>query len=1153
MATDAARALKEAEQLLARGDARGAEARLAPFAEDAEAVNMRGNALATLGRLEEAEACYRRAMALAPRSHKPIGNLGNLLAQRGLKDAAIALYYEALAIEPAAFRTRTNLGHEMLDLGRVEEAMAAYAGALAQKGDHVPARLGLARALLARGEAAEALSEVDAAAAIAPGRGDVHHARGLCLERLGALEDAAAAHRRAVAAEPGRALYHKNLAIALSALGSLDEAASAASRAADLDPALAAAHLALGTIRVRQARFDEGIAAYRRALDRDPTLAEALSNIGAALQQQGRIPEAVAHLRRALEIAPWQAALFSNLLMAQHYDLAAGPRALAEEHRAFGRRHGGVVGMAKAPRPKKKLRLGFVSADLRDHSVARFVEPIFASFDRKAFEVFAYADVARPDRVSDRLRALVTTWHHVRGLSDDALAALIARDGIDILIDLGGHSGDNRLPVFARQPAPVQVTYLGYPNTTGLPAVGFRLTDAIADPPGTTEDLHVERLVRLPRGAWCYAEPEAPAVSALPAASRGYVTFGCFNDFSKARPEVMALWAEILRRVPGSRLLLKAKSLADPALGREVRAFFARHGVSEDRVEVRGWTRDRAAHLALHEEVDAALDTFPYHGTTTTCDALWMGVPVVTLAGEAHVSRVGASLLDRVGLADLVAASPEAYVDLAVQLAFDLTRLAELRRTLRDRVQASPLGQAEAFTRALEEALRAIWAEACEEASAEDEGEDDEDDEGEPEMPAGAVVMPLPEGARIVVPGSREKITPCVLYEQGDWFEDEIRFVRRLLQPGDAVIDVGANYGVYALSMARAVGPEGLVAALEPASETAGYLDASAWIGDLAQLDVVEAAASNRAGTATLYASPHAELSSLHAVAEAEAEEEEVELVTLDGLAEMWAGRSIRFLKLDAEGEEAAILEGARRTLAAHAPLVMYKLKRGAAADLSLVRAFAELGMRSYRLIPGLLVLAPFDDAVKPDPFQLNLFACGEARARDLEARGLLARAVPRARGFDGARAAWTFAHGGAPPGDRIAALLWARDHCAARGDLASRLSLARLLAELGERRRALDVLAALEDAIEEGGAPSGDFLAPAPALDGASPRGESARFALAAVLAARAKLAHFSCVYGPHDPAPYRRFLDLGYRDPEMARRLEIITHRALLGIAPR
>ena len=827
---------------------------------------------------------------------------------------------------------------------------------------------------------------------------------------------------------------------------------------------------------------------------------------------------------------------------------------------------------AITPRPKARLRVGYVSADLRDHSVARFVEPIFASFDREAFDVVAYASVARADRVTEHLRSLVTEWRDVRGLSDADLAERIRQDGIDILVDLGGHSADGRLGAFARRPAPVQVTYLGYPNTTGLAAVDYRLTDARADPPGDADALCVEKLVRLPECAWCYAPGDGAEDAPPPFEAAGQITFGAFNDLSKVRPDVMALWAEILREVPGARLLIKAKSLQDPALAREVRAFFGRRGIDEARIEARGWTRDRAQHLALHAKVDVGLDTSPYHGTTTTCDALWMGVPVITLAGETHVSRVGVSLLAAVGLSDLVARSPEEYVALAVRLAGDRARLGELRRTLRGRVVGSRLGGARAFARALEEAYRAMWRERCEGPAA-PRGDD-------AAIPEEAEILPTGEGARLVLPRSRELITPCVLYEQGDWFEDEIRFVRRAVEPGATALDIGANYGVYTLALGRAVGPGGQVLAFEPAPSTARLLAASARASELGNVRVIEAAVSSHDGEATFYASRHAELSSLHEAAGAWETKQTVSLVALDGMRAAWSGRRVSFVKLDAEGEEAAILEGARATLAEHAPLVMYELKHGATMELALVASLARLGMRSYRLVPGLGILVPFDPAGELDPFLLNLFACTEARAIELERRGLLARAGaevppeaadpapwrafvaarPYARGPAGetgplapALAAYAWAHAAttAPPGQRVAALERARALCreqvSHRGGMAARMTLARVCVELGERGRAVGLLADLEPRIAAGQLPGEPFVPVIAHFEGISPRAELARWCLASVLAARERLQRFSCVYGSGDPAPLARFLDLGFRDEEMLRRLEIVTQRNL------
>jgi FkbM family methyltransferase len=1121
-----------------------------PPPDEAERLNALGNKLGAEKRLDEAEACYRRALEIRPGFYKPIANLGNLEAQRGRRVEAIALFEEALALEPGAFRTRTNLGNESFALGRFAEAAAAYRAALETEPRHPPARLGLGRALLALGQTDEALAAVDAALAASPETADLHHARGLCLEQLGRLDEAAEAHRRSLGIDPRRAHVHKDLAVALSALGALEDAARHAEQARAIDPGLLDAHLVLGAVRVRASRLDEGIACYRDAMALAPARPEPHSNVGAALQLQGRIPEGLAYLRRALDLAPDHAVVRSNLLMALHYDLAAGPRMLAEEHRAWGRLHGGLRGPAP-PRaaPKPRLRVGYVSADLRNHSVARFVEPIFTAFDRTAFDVVAYSNAARPDAVTAKLRALVTAWRDVRGLSDIALAERIREDGIDILVDLGGHSADNRLAVFAHRPAPVQVTYLGYPDTTGLAAVDYRLTDAHADPPGEADALHVERLVRLPAGAWCYAPGMSSPVSEPPRDVRGHVTFGAFNDFAKVRPDMMALWAEILGAVPGSKLLLKAKSLADPALAREVRAFFGRRGIDEARVEARGWTPYRAGHLALHAAVDVALDTFPYHGTTTTCDALWMGVPVVTLAGEAHVSRVGASLLNRVGLDDLVARSPEEYVAVAVRLAGDRARLLELRRTLRDRVSGSPLGSPETFTRALEDAYRAMWAERCAMPASPAPSED------EAALPAGAEIMPTAEGARIAVPRSREKITPSVLYEQGDWFEDEIRFVRRAVSPGAVALDVGANYGLYSLALAHAVGPGGRVVAFEPAPDTARMLRASARLSGLGHLEVVEAAVSRREGEAPFYASRNAELSSLRAVEGVWDTASQVRVVTLDGMRDAWAGRRLAFVKLDAEGEEEAILEGARAVLGEDGPLLMVEIKHGATIERGLVDALGRLGFLPYRLVPGLGILVPFDVHAAIDPFLLNVFGCTEATAAALARRGLLGRGaaseLPPEAGATALEAhAWAHAATGAPPAPRVAALTRARDLCLARPDsLAERLTLARVLAELGERGRAVEVLTEIEPRVAAGeltGAPR--FLSPTPSFDGISPRGDLRRWTLAAVLAARERLHRFSSVFGSHDPGPLGRWLDLGYRDAEMARRLELVTYRKLL-----
>jgi predicted O-linked N-acetylglucosamine transferase (SPINDLY family) len=363
--------------------------------------------------------------------------------------------------------------------------------------------------------------------------------------------------------------------------------------------------------------------------------------------------------------------------------------------------------------PDRPLRIGYVSADFRQHACAHFLLPLFCHHDRRQFEVTCYADVANPDNMTQRLRDQVQCWHKINGRTDAEVSALIRENQIDILVDLAGHTADNRLQCFAGKPAPIQVTYLGYPNSTGLSAIDYRLTDAHADPPGLTDAFCTEWLIRLPQTFLCFRpSEESPVSSALPALASGQITFGCFNALAKITAEMAGIWSQILRCLPQSRLMLKCRGLSDEDARRRLRELFP--DIAADRLVLHDWIDSRRGHLALYDQVDIALDSYPYHGTTTTCEAMWMGVPVITLAGTDHRSRVGVSLMSNVGLPELIAQTPEQYVQIAADLANDLPRLAELRRTLRSRMQASPLMDAPRFARNVEAAYRQMWRTWCE-------------------------------------------------------------------------------------------------------------------------------------------------------------------------------------------------------------------------------------------------------------------------------------------------------------------------------------------------------------------------------------------------------------------------------------------------------
>jgi predicted O-linked N-acetylglucosamine transferase (SPINDLY family) len=710
----------------ARGDALRALGRLdeaeAAFARaleldagSCEAHGGLGNVLALRGRIDDAIDAYREAIRLDPSYHKAQNNLGNALMKKGDLAGAVACFEAALAARPGLFRVHANLGNALRGLGRLDDAIASYERALAIEPRHLPTLNNLGIALERRGEVERAIGCFRRALEVEPSSFEALLNLGAALRVRGRLEESVASLRRALAIKPASAEAHNDLGAALLDLGDLEGAARACRRAVELAPAYHEAHANLGVALQRAGQLGEAIARCRRALELAPGAAEARNNLGGVLRDAGEIPDAIASFREAIRLRPGFAEAHSNLLLSLHYDEAASPEAIFAEHLAWAERHAHGLEAALGPldadrAPERRLRVGYLSPDLRGHSVAFFLEPALEARDRERFEVVCYADVAAPDAVTARLRGLADEWRDVTGLSDAHVAALVRRDRVDVLVDLAGHTAHGRPLVFARRPAPVQVSWLGYPDTTGLAAVGHRFTDAVADPPGATEALHTEALVRLAGGAWCYRPPEAcPDVAPLPSAERGFVTFGSFNALAKVAPGTVALWSRVLERVPGSRLLLKSTGLGDEGVRSAIAARFARHGIGAERLRLLPWEPSPRHHLELYGEVDVALDTSPYHGTTTTCEALWMGVPVVSLTGRTHVSRVGASLLERVGLGALACSTSEGYVEQAVMLASRPAELSALRASLRERVRRSPLADARRLARAIEDAYRAMW------------------------------------------------------------------------------------------------------------------------------------------------------------------------------------------------------------------------------------------------------------------------------------------------------------------------------------------------------------------------------------------------------------------------------------------------------------
>ena len=497
--------------------------------------------------------------------------------------------------------------------------------------------------------------------------------------------------------------------------GDLGLAQAMAAQALEADPRSAQAVHMLGLVAQRQRDHEGALGLLRRSLSMAPGDAVMLNNYGDLLNQCGRAAEAAQAFRDALAIDPGLRIARANLLFTMIFLEEVDPAAIRQAHEEWARMHAEplrerILPLGNVRDPGRPLNIGYISADLRQHAVSYFMEPVFRHHDRDHYPVTAYFNGDRGDATTERLRALVPRWRDVAGLDDEALAARIREDGIDILVDLSGHLKGNRLLALARHPAPLQLTYLGYPHTTGMSAMDNRISDATCDPVGEADAHYTETLLRMPGCMWCYQpQPGMPEVGPLPALREGHVTFASTNNPIKVTDAMLALWARILGQVPNARLLVT--SVPGPGRGRIEKALAA-GGVDPSCVSF----EDRlspAEFWALYDRIDISLDTLPCNGGTTTCEGLWLGVPMVTLAGKAFQSRAGLSILTTIGLPELVARSADEYVSIATGLARDTARLAALRAGLRARMRASPLADAPAFTRRLEALYRDAWRSFC--------------------------------------------------------------------------------------------------------------------------------------------------------------------------------------------------------------------------------------------------------------------------------------------------------------------------------------------------------------------------------------------------------------------------------------------------------
>ncbi|MBI2510754.1 MAG: tetratricopeptide repeat protein [Opitutae bacterium] len=603
------------------------------------------------GRLTEAAAIYTRIRAVAPRSFDAVHLLGVIALQQGRAAEAVDLLKKALSLDARHAVCRMRLGLALMAAGRAKDAEPEFRETLRLKPDLVEGWDNLA----------------------------------YCFKAQDRLQEAVECHERSLSLNPRNPIGWYNYGLTLSLYG----------------------------------RVGDALRCHERALAADPNYAKAHFGRAQALQQAHRIQESVEAYATYLRREPRNFDAHSYRLFAlNNLDSLAREQVFAE-HVAFGRAVGEfpMPDFPNEPQAGRRLRVALISPDFRTHSCAYFIEPLLRHLDPAQFELYLYHDHFREDALSQRFKSLATVWRNFVGQSNEMVEKTIRADQPDIMVDLAGHTGVmNRLPVFARHLAPVQINYLGYPNTTGVPAIRYRLTDAIADPPGDSDALATERLVRFAPTAWCYQpaerapEPAAPPCLAAPDAP---FTFGCFNNLGKITEATLRMWGRILAEVPDARFLFKGRGLGEPAARERLLARFAACGLPPERIEMLDRTAETSDHLALYHRMDVSLDTAHYCGTTTTCESLWMGVPVVTLAGDRHAARVSASLLTAVGHEEWIAHNADDYVAKAVALARDRAALAPIRAALRDEMKRSPLLDAAGQSQRFAAALRQCWSEWC--------------------------------------------------------------------------------------------------------------------------------------------------------------------------------------------------------------------------------------------------------------------------------------------------------------------------------------------------------------------------------------------------------------------------------------------------------
>ncbi len=685
----------------------------------AEAHQNMGEALATQGKFAEAAASFQRALALNPDLVAAHNGLGNVSRVQGKLNDAIVYFRRALSLRPDHAGTHYNLGLACYDADKLADASVCLRQALALDANFAAAHAALGNVARRQGDLDAALLHCRRALQLDPRQPRFYHYLGLALHATDQFAAAAQQFRQALALNPTFSKAQIDLGNALRLQGEPRAAIACCQRVLKSQPDNAVAHYNLGLALYELRQFAAAAEHYQRTLALQPSLGAAHNDLGLALKDMGRTRESLTHFGKAVALNPSNVIADSNRLLYLNYASGYDRGEIFNAHRAFNDRH--AAGLAarrdfsNTPDPARRLRLGYVAPDFRQHANSYFIEPLLAQHCHDQFEVFCYFTDSRSDSTTQRIHRRADHWTDCVQLNNAELAKRIVDDGIDILIDLAGHTANNRLLLFARKPAPVQVAYLGYPNTRGLPAIDYRVSDHYIEPAGDADAYSTETLIRMPASWYCYRPPDAaPPVNELPALRNGFVTFGSLNQYCKTNSAVLQVWAQILRAVPNSRLLMNTntRSLNDAPTRAVFIKKMARLGIARDRL-ILDDQRPADTHVRTYHRVDIGLETFPHNGGITTLEALWMGVPVATLVGEGLAARMGLSILSTLGLTELITQTPEDYVATCVGMANDIERLRDWRAGMRARMQQSALMDTLTFTRQLEAHYRKMWQQWC--------------------------------------------------------------------------------------------------------------------------------------------------------------------------------------------------------------------------------------------------------------------------------------------------------------------------------------------------------------------------------------------------------------------------------------------------------